>query len=72
MTLLECLNQLPDDMIMKDLASLHGTTARVTEFRQKFTKDGGNYEIGQISSNYGKSVKTSIRVVGGGNVLIEM
>jgi hypothetical protein len=70
MTLLECLNQLPDDMKMIDLTEVDGNKKikTVAEIKQSLKRDEHGYEIRERKVNYGKAVKVSIGIIGGFNI----
>ena len=71
MTLLECLESLPDSLVMRDLAATTPRSLTVAELKQKYARDPGSYQLHHTPAHYGKSTKAAIRVENGSNVLIE-
>lgn len=75
MTILECLNQLPDDMEMLDRSEIERdkiikTVAQIKSELGNHSNETG-YEIREVKSNYGRTTKQSIGQPGRINLYIE-
>ncbi len=64
-TLLECLNSLPGDLLMRDLASVRDAVASVSEHIKRVRLDEDGYEVRKESRNYGRSELTAVGLVVG-------
>jgi hypothetical protein len=71
MKLIECLNKLPDDMVMIDLEAIGYKKTTVAELKKKVVIDEDGYEIRSSKRNYGKINKISIGIIGGYNLYNE-
>lgn len=73
MKLIECLNQLPDDMVMIDLIEIDRSKSKktVTQLKISVKEWDDGYEIRDHKTNYGRTVKKCIGAIGGRNIFIE-
>lgn len=72
MRLLDCLNQLPDDLRMVDLTEIGRKVLTVEELRNKYAnRNEDGYEVRKYKRVRGRSITYSIGVVGGHNVFNE-
>ncbi|WP_321945028.1 hypothetical protein [Burkholderia cenocepacia] len=60
-TLIECLRELPSDLVMRDLAAVRDEVATVAEHLQRVRHDEDGYELRKQSGNYGRN---ELRVIG--------
>ncbi|WP_410199278.1 hypothetical protein [Burkholderia cenocepacia] len=60
-TLIECLRELPSDLVMRDLAAVRDEVATVAEHLQRVRHDEDGYELRKQSDNYGRN---ELRVIG--------
>lgn len=64
-SLLECLNSLPSDLPMRDLAAVRDATATVAQHIARLHLDEDGYEVREERRNYGRRVIRSIGIIGG-------
>ncbi|WP_049096874.1 hypothetical protein [Burkholderia cepacia] len=64
-TLLECLQSLPGDMTMRDLAAVRDEVATVANHIERILRDEDGYEVRKESRNYGRSELTAVGLIGG-------
>ncbi|MDI9700397.1 hypothetical protein QM312_31120 [Burkholderia cenocepacia] len=50
-TLIECLRELPSDLVMRDLAAVRDEVATVAEHLQRVRHDEDGYELRKQSGN---------------------
>lgn len=67
-TLLECLNSLPPDMVMRDMTAVRKDVAPVSEHIVRVHHDEDGYEVREESRHYGKVKRQAIGLVGGPTV----
>lgn len=71
-TLLECLRELPAEMVMRDLAAVRDQDATVAEHIAKVPYDQDGYEVRHEPRNYGRSTTLAVGLIGGPAVYREM
>jgi hypothetical protein len=71
-TLLECLHQLPANLVMRDLAAVRDQNATVAEHIAKVPHDQDGYEVRRETRNFGRSTALAVGLIGGAAVYREM
>lgn len=64
-TLIECLNTLPPEMVLRDLSAVRDPVASAADHIARLSHDEEGYEVREEPYNYGKGRRKVIRVVGG-------
>ncbi|TPQ46718.1 hypothetical protein C2U71_07180 [Burkholderia ubonensis] len=64
-TLLECLRELPADLVMRDLAALRDEVATVAAHIERVHRDEDGYEIRKESRNYGRNELVAVGLISG-------
>ncbi|RQQ88759.1 hypothetical protein DF134_19395 [Burkholderia stagnalis] len=64
-TLLECLRELPMDLVMRDLAAIRDEVATVATHIERLPRDEDGYEIRAESRNYGRNELVAVGLIGG-------
>ncbi|KVT98543.1 hypothetical protein WK60_00370 [Burkholderia ubonensis] len=64
-TLLECLRELPADLVMRDLAAVRDEVATVAAHIERVHRDEDGYEIRKESRNYGRNELLAVGLIGG-------
>ncbi|KVP43520.1 hypothetical protein [Burkholderia ubonensis] len=64
-TLLECLRELPADLVMRDLAAVRDEVATVAAHIERVHRDEDGYEIREESRNYGRNELVAVGLIGG-------
>ncbi|KVO25110.1 hypothetical protein [Burkholderia ubonensis] len=63
-TLLECLRELPADLVMRDLAAVRDEVATVSAHIERVHRDEDGYEIRKESRNYGRNELVAVGLIG--------
>ncbi|WP_080421759.1 hypothetical protein [Burkholderia ubonensis] len=63
--LLECLRELPADLVMRDLAAVRDEVATVAAHIERVHRDEDGYEIRKESRNYGRNELVAVDLIGG-------
>ncbi|WP_080432318.1 hypothetical protein [Burkholderia ubonensis] len=63
--LLECLRELPADLVMRDLAAVRDEVATVAAHIERVDRDEDGYEIRKESRNYGRNELVAVGLIGG-------
>ncbi|HDR9174479.1 TPA: hypothetical protein QDB23_001692 [Burkholderia vietnamiensis] len=71
-TLLECLRELPAELVMRDLAAVRDQDATVAEHIAKVPYDQDGYEVRRERRNYGRSTTLAVGLIGGPAMYREM
>ncbi|KVT75801.1 hypothetical protein WT25_02640 [Burkholderia territorii] len=71
-TLLECLRELPADLVMRDLAAVRDEVVTVATHIERLHRDEGGYEIRKEPRNYGRNELMAIGLIGGPAVYREV
>ncbi|PRG18098.1 hypothetical protein [Burkholderia multivorans] len=71
-TLLECLRELPADLVMRDLAAVRDEIATVAAHIERIHRDEDGYEVRKESRNYGRNELRAIGLIGGPAVYREV
>ncbi|PRH40011.1 hypothetical protein C6T65_23260 [Burkholderia vietnamiensis] len=71
-TLLECLRELPADLVMRDLAAVRDQDATVAQHIARVPYDQDGYEVRREPRNYGRSATIAVGLIGGPAVYREM
>ncbi|WP_420213390.1 hypothetical protein ACN8ZM_39925 (plasmid) [Burkholderia aenigmatica] len=71
-TLLECLRELPAELVMRDLAAVRDQEATVAEHIAKVPYDQDGYEVRREPRNYGRSTTLAVGLIRGPAVYREM
>ncbi|KVC79518.1 hypothetical protein BGV71_11410 [Burkholderia ubonensis] len=64
-TLLECLRELPADLVMRYLAAVRDEVATVAAHIERVHRDEDGYEIRKESRNYGRNELVAVGLIGG-------
>ncbi|KVU09317.1 hypothetical protein WK62_05995 [Burkholderia ubonensis] len=64
-TLLECLRELPADLVMRDLAAVRDEVAPVEAHIERIHRDQEGYETRMELRNYGRNELTAVGLIGG-------
>ncbi|AOJ64670.1 MULTISPECIES: hypothetical protein [Burkholderia] len=71
-TLLECLRELPADLVMRDLAAVRDEVATVAAHIERVHRDEDGYEIRKESRNYGRNELVAVGLIDGSAMYREM
>ncbi|KVU25134.1 hypothetical protein WK65_14270 [Burkholderia ubonensis] len=71
-TLLECLRELPADLVMRDLAAVRDEVVAVATHIERLHRDEDGYEIRMESRNYGRNELVAVGLIGGPAVYREV
>ncbi|WP_275526837.1 hypothetical protein [Burkholderia cenocepacia] len=64
-TLLECLRELPADLMMRDLTAVRDEIATVVAHIERVHRDEDGYEVRKESRNYGRNELVAVGLIGG-------
>ncbi|WP_081077333.1 hypothetical protein [Burkholderia pseudomultivorans] len=64
-TLLECLRELPADLVMRDLAAVRDEVATVAAHIERIHRDEDGYEVRKEPRNYGRNELLAIGLIRG-------
>ncbi|KWD78358.1 hypothetical protein [Burkholderia ubonensis] len=64
-TLLECLRELPADLVIRGLAAVRDEVATVAAHIERVHRDEDGYEIREESRNYGRNELVAVGLIGG-------
>ncbi|KVZ90473.1 hypothetical protein WL22_23725 [Burkholderia ubonensis] len=71
-TLLECLRELPANLVMRDLAAVRDEVVTVVTHIERLHRDEDGYEIRMESRNYGRNELVAVGLIGGPAVYREV
>lgn len=70
--LLECLRELPANLVMRDLAAVRDEVVTVATHIERLHRDEDGYEIRMESRNYGRNELVAVGLIGGPAVYREV
>ncbi|HEM7851442.1 hypothetical protein [Burkholderia multivorans] len=71
-TLIECLREVPADLVMRDLAAVRDEVATAAAHIGRLHCDEDGYEVRKESVNYGRNELVAIGLIGGPAVYREV